>query len=149
MHEINMYTKIYLQCYWIKTVWFHSMKKNTRFGTWKTRRCQIFCMHFQFVPHNQNIKKNICLIMTFICCSMNQHSYTCLIRHHYPISHAQYLTHTESLKIHTRCSTLLTVATWGRQLVQCYHGYRLSDSDCYTKTNIKILIIVEWTNRKY
>ena len=49
--------------------------------------------------------------MNFICCSMNQHSYTCLIRHHYPIFHAQYLTHTESMKIHIRCSTLLTVAT--------------------------------------
>ena len=29
----------------------------TRFGTWKTRMCQIFCIHFQSVPHNQNIKK--------------------------------------------------------------------------------------------
>ena len=66
--------------------------------------------------HITKILKNMCLIMNFICCSMNQHSNTCLIRHHYPISHAQYLTHTESLKIHIRCSTLLTVATivWQR-----------------------------------
>ena len=26
--------------------------ERTRFGTWKTRKCQIFCMHFQSVPHN-------------------------------------------------------------------------------------------------
>ena len=55
--------------------------------------------------HIIKILKNICLIMNFICCSMNQHSNTCFIRHHYPISHAQYLTHTESLKIHIRCGT--------------------------------------------
>ena len=48
-----MYTKMYLQWYWIKTVWFNSMER-TRFGTWKTRRCRIFCMHFQSVPHNKN-----------------------------------------------------------------------------------------------
>ena len=66
--------------------------------------------------HITKILKNICLIMNFICCSMNQHSNACLIRHHYPIFHERYLTHTESLKIHIRCSTLLTVATivWQR-----------------------------------
>ena len=41
-----------------KTIWFYLMER-TRFGTWKTRMCQIFCMHFQSVPHNQNIKKCI------------------------------------------------------------------------------------------
>ena len=96
MQEINnMYTKIYLQWYWIKTVWFYSMER-TRFGTWKTRTCQIFCLHFQSAPHNQNIKKIMFDNEFYLLINEPTFEWWCLIRHHYPISHAQYLTHTES-----------------------------------------------------
>ena len=72
--------------------------------------------------------------MNFIC---NQHSNACLIRHHYQISHARYLTDTESLKKQIRCSTLLTVApiVWQRR------NQREARSNCLFKMDRLQLII--------
>ena len=116
MQEIyNMYTKIYFAVLLNKNCLILFNGKNEIWHMKNAQVSDLLLCTFNLC-HIIKILKNICLIMNFICCSMNQHSNTCLIKHHYPISHAQYLTHTESLKIHMRCSTLLTVATivWQR-----------------------------------